>query len=173
VVAQRSRGIEARSFNCFMRLPRADLMLAAIAAGLSVATVLNFSGIDFALKTRGTGLALFAALFAVGGWWTARTWNQLWRRGRGAWERLVYDSGVRTFGYSTAVSLFIIVTWLGWTADSGRLFGPLMMGGALAGMFFGLPVALHAGYYWGRTFALFVGVERDPRLEAGEPPNLS
>jgi len=52
------------------------------------------------------------------------------------------------------------------------LFGPLMMGGALAGMFFGLPVSLHAGYFWGRTFALFVSVERDPRVELGAPPNL-
>jgi hypothetical protein len=155
-----------------MRLPHSDLILAAIAAGLSVATILSFSGIDFAIETKGALPALFAAIFSVGGWWTARTWNKLWRCGRSDWERLVYDHGVRIFGYSAAVSVFITMTWLGWSADSGPHFGPLVMGGALAGIFFGLPVSLHAGYFWGRMFALFSSVERDPRVEVGEPPNL-
>jgi hypothetical protein len=86
-----------------MRFPHLDLILAAITAALSVATVLSFSGMSFAVKTRGLPLAFFAAIFAVGGWRAARTWNQVWRRGRSDWERLVYDYGVRTVGYSTAI----------------------------------------------------------------------
>ena len=68
MVAQKRRGIEAQSLNRFMRLPHADLILAAIAAGLSVAILVSFSGIDFAIKTNGVLPALFAAIFGVDNW---------------------------------------------------------------------------------------------------------
>jgi hypothetical protein len=165
--------IEARSIDRFMRIAHADVVTAAIAAGLSAVTILSFSGIDFAIKTRGVVLAIFAVMFSAGGWWTARTWNKLWRSGRSDWEHLVYDNGVRGMGYLMAALIFITVTWLGWAADSGPLFGPLMIGGALASIFFGVPVALHFGSIWGRMTALIFGVERDARIEQGEPPRLS
>jgi hypothetical protein len=108
VGAQKWRGIEARSINRFMRLSHADLILTAIAAGLSFATTLNFGGINFTLKTKGIPLALFAVPFAVGGWWTARTWNRVWRWGQSDWERLAYDYGVRTVRYSTGVAKLVV-----------------------------------------------------------------
>jgi len=65
-----------------------------------------------------------------------------------------------------------IVSWLGSTADSDTSFGPMMILGGLAGAFFGVPVALHLGYFWGKIFAAMVNVERDSKLEIGEPPHL-
>jgi hypothetical protein len=41
----------------------------------------------------------------------------LWRRGRSSRERLLYDEGVRGVGF-TLVVIFIVVTWLGLTADA-------------------------------------------------------
>jgi hypothetical protein len=114
-----------------------------------------------------------AVIFAIGGWWAARTWRQLWRAGRSPWERLVYDYGVRGFGFSTAVGLTAIITWLGWATDSNGLFGPMMTAGLLAGLFFGTPVALYLGYFWGTSFAALTGVEHDQRVEVGEPPHLT
>jgi hypothetical protein len=76
--------------------------------------------------TRWRFFLLFAVIFGVGGWWTARTWRKLWRAGRSQWERLVYDYGVRGSGFGTAVGLVAIITWLGWATDSAGLFGPMI-----------------------------------------------
>jgi hypothetical protein len=163
-----------------MRSSHAVPILSLVAAALIVALLVTESGIKYTwpdiqhvVITRWKFFALFAVIFAVGGWWTARTWRQLWRRGRSHWERLVYDFGVRGFGFAMAVSLVVIVAWLGWTADSGAIFGPMMLAGALAGLFFGVPVALHMGYFWGTNFAKLLRIDREPRIEIGEPPHLS
>jgi hypothetical protein len=163
-----------------MRSSHAGSILALVAAASIVALLLTESGIngtwpDFqhVVITRWRFFALFAVIFALGGWWTARTWRQLWRAGRSPWERLVYDCGVRLFGFSNAISIILIVSWLGSTADYSTLFGPMMNLGALAGVFFGVPVALHFGYWFGTTFAAVTGVEHDKRVEVGEPPHLT
>jgi hypothetical protein len=162
-----------------MRSSHAVPILALVAAASIVALLLIESGISttwpdlqHVFMTRWRFFALFAVIFAVGGWWTARTWRQLWRAGRSPWERLVYDYGVRGFGFSTAVGLTAIITWLGWATDSAGLFGPMMTAGLLAGLFFGTPVALYLGYFWGTSFAALTGVEHDHRVEVGEPPHL-
>jgi hypothetical protein len=49
----------------------------------------------------------------------------------------------------------------------------MMTAGLLAGLFFGTPVALHLGYFWGTTFAAMTGVEHDHQVELGEPPHLT
>lgn len=173
------QGFNVGPIDHFMRLPHADIMLAAIAFGLCSAVILRSSGIHmnaseyrYVISTRWKFIVVFSLMFAVGGWWTARTWRHLWRCGRSAWERLVYDYGVRLFGFATAISIIIIVGWLGSTADSGILFGPMMILGALAGFFFGVPVALNLGYWWGSTLAVIVNAEHDSTLEIGEPPHL-
>ena len=173
------QGFKAGPIDRFMRLPHADYILAAIAFGLCSAMILSSSsvhvnGSDFlhVISTRWKFVVIFSLILAVGGWWTARTWRQLWRCGRSAWERLVYDYGVRLFGFSTAISIIVIASWLGSTADSGTLFGPMMILGALAGVFFGVPVALHLGYFWGSIFAAIVNAEHDLKVEIGEPPHL-
>jgi hypothetical protein len=125
------------------------------------------------LATRAVVLGAITSPFALAAWWTVRTWKQLWRYGRSPWERAVYDYGVRFIGIFTAVSQFFILTWLGWISDSGALFGPPMMGGAIAALFFGIPVSLHFGYFMGRTLAAIAGAERDPRVEVGDPPHVS
>jgi hypothetical protein len=160
--------------------PHAEVVWAAIGACTSVTALIVYGGarqdvlqLLHAIRDRALLLGLFAATFAIGGWWTVRTWRRLWRRGRSSRERLMYDYGVRTFGCFTAVSQFLIITWLGWVSDSGTLFGPLMTGGAIAAVFFGVPVSLHLGYSWGRAFAAVVGVEGDPRVEVGEPPHIT
>jgi hypothetical protein len=137
--------------------------LAAAPATLSVGVI----------AIRALLLAVITSPFGIGAWWTVRTWKQLWRRGRTPHEQLVYDYGVRLFGFSTAISIIFIISWLGWTADYGTLFGPMMILGALAGVFLGVPVALHLGYWWGTTFAALTGVEQDHRIEVGEPPHLT
>lgn len=76
-------------------------------------------------------------------------------------------------GFIMGVVLFLVVTWLGSTADAPQLWGPLTIGGAFAALFFGLPVALHFGYFGGRTFAAIVGEEPDSTLEIGAPPTLT
>jgi H+/Cl- antiporter ClcA len=103
-----------------MRSAHAVPVFALVAAASVVALLLRESGIngtspDFqhVLMTRWRFFLLFAVIFGVGGWWTARTWRKLWRAGRSQWERLVYDYGVRGFGFSTAVGLIAIITWLG------------------------------------------------------------
>jgi hypothetical protein len=133
---------------------------------------LGGSGIQQVVTAR-KFIVFFSLIFAAGGWWTARTWKSLWRCGRSAWERAVYDYGVRAFGFSTAVFLTILLCWLGWTADSGVFMGPMMIFGLLAGAFFGVPVGLHLGFFWGNTFASLVAAEHDSTVEIGEPPHLS
>jgi len=163
-----------------MRSSHAVAILALVAGASIVALLLTESGINGTwpgfqrvVVTRWRFFVLFAVIFAVGGWWAARTWRQLWRAGRNPWERLVYDYGVRGSGFSTAVGLTAIITWLGWANDSAGLFGPLMTFGLLAGLFFGTPVALHLGYFWGTTFAALTGVKHDQWVEVGEPPHLT
>jgi hypothetical protein len=118
-------------------------------------------------------LAIITSPFGIGAWWTVRTWKRLWRRGRTPHEQLVYGYGVRLFGFLTAISIILIVSWLGSTADYGTVFGPTMILGTLAGVFFGVPVALHFGYWWGTAFAALTGVETDHQIEVGEPPHLT
>jgi len=163
-----------------MRSSHAVTTLTLVAATSIVALLLSESGTDgtwlnfqHVVMTRWRFFALFAVIFGIGGWWTARTWRQLWRAGRSPCERVVYDFGVRGFGFSTTVALTAILTWLGWATDSAGLFGPMMTFGLLAGLFFGTPVALYLGYFWGTTFAALTGAEHDPRLEVGEPPHLT
>jgi hypothetical protein len=173
-------GFHFLAFDRFMRSSHAVPILALVASTLIVALLLAESGTNGTwpnfqhdVMTRWRFFALFAVIFAIGGWWTARTWRRLWRMGRSPRERLVYDYGVRGFGFSTAVGLTAIITRLGWAADSAGLFGPMMTGGLLSGLFFGTPVALHLGYFWGTTFAALTGVEHDHRVELGEPPHLT
>lgn len=163
-----------------MRSPHAVPILAVVASASIVALLLAESGINFTwpefqhvITTRWRFFALFAVIFAGGGWWTARTWRQLWRAGRSPWERLVYDYGVRGFGFATAVGLTAIITWHGWATDSAGVFGRMMTIGLLAGLFFGTPVSLRLGYFWGTTFAAMTGVEHDRQAELGEPPYLT
>jgi hypothetical protein len=177
---KRPSGFHLLAIDRFVRSSHAVPILALVAAASIVALLLTESGIngtwaDFqhVVLTRWRFFALFAVIFTVGGWWTARTWRQLWRAGRSPWERLVYDSGVRGFGFSTAVGLTAIITRLGWATDSTGLFGPMMTFGLLAGLFFGTPVALHLGYWWGSSIAALTGVEHDLRIEVGEPPHLT
>jgi hypothetical protein len=87
------------------------------------------------LVIRVAVLGAITSPFALGAWWTVRTWKHLWRCGRSPWERAVYDYGVRFIGIFTVVGQFFILTWLGWISDAGVFFGPLMMGGALAALF--------------------------------------
>jgi hypothetical protein len=163
-----------------MRSSHAVPTLAIVAAASIVALLLMESGLKSTwsdlqdvVMTSWRFFALFAVIFAVGGWWTARTWRQLWRCGRSAWERLAYDYGVRLIGFSNAIGLILISSWLGWTADSGPLFGAMMIAGALAGVFFGLPVMLYFGYFMGSIFAAIVKAEHDSNAEIGEPPHLT
>jgi hypothetical protein len=123
------------------------------------------------IAIRAVLLVVITSPFAIGAWWTVRTWKRLWRCGRTPRERLIYDRGVRGYGLGMAVTMFCIVTWLGSTTDATS-FGPMMIGGALASIFFGVPISLNMGYFWGSTFATVVGVEADPRGEAGEPPHV-
>jgi hypothetical protein len=117
-----------------------------------------------------------ASVFAIGGWWTVFTWRRIWRRGRSDRERVLYNYGVRGFGVFGSVGITLFITWLGWTADSAdshKFLGPLTTGGFLAGIFFGIPLSLQMGYFWGVLFAAFLGAESDSRAEQGEPPKIS
>ncbi len=174
------QGFTAAPIDRLMRLPHAEFILAAVAFGLCSAMILTFSGIHLrftdlrhVVGTRWKFIAFFSIIFAIGGWWTAHTWRQLWRCGRSAWEILVYNYGVRIFGFSTAILIIFLVSRLGSAADGSTSFGPMMIFGVLAGVFFGVPVALHLGYFWGCVFATIVNVEHDSKLEIGEPPHLS
>jgi hypothetical protein len=122
--------------------------------------------------TRATMLVILASPFGIGAWWTVRTWRRLWRCGRTRRERLIYDYGVRGYGVVMAIAIICIVAWLGWTEDAAN-FGPMMTVGILAGVFFGVPVSLNMGYFWGKTFATVAGIEAEPRAEVGEPPHVS
>lgn len=163
-----------------MRAPHAEAGGTAIGALIGFATLVAYSNLPSDLhllmrELRGRALlfGLFAVIFAIGGRWTVRTWRRLWRRGRSPRERLIYDYGVRSMGVITAAYVIVGITWLGWKTDSGGLFGPLMTGGAIAAVFFGVPVCLHFGYFWGRTFATIKGLEEDPKIEVGEAPHIT
>jgi hypothetical protein len=166
-------GFELRSIDRFMRSRHADLIAGALGACISLMVSLKYGGADFNIHDV-LPLVVFVAYFAMGGWWTVRTWRLLWRRGRSSWERIVYDHGVRAFGFLTAICLFLVITCLGWIVDSGGItFGRHMMGGVLVAVFFGIPVSLYFGQFCGRTFALFAGVENDRDVEVGEPPPVT
>jgi hypothetical protein len=177
---KRPFGFHLLVIDRFMRSAHAVPVFALVAAASVVTLLLTESvingtwpDIQHVLMTRWRFFLLFAVIFGVGGWWTARTWRKLWRVGRSPWERLVYDYGVRGSGFGTAVGLIAIITWLGWATDSTGLFGPMMTLGLLAGLYFGSPVALHLGYWWGTAFAALTGVEHDHSVEVGEPPLLT
>jgi hypothetical protein len=179
-IEKKPPGFHLLAIDRLMRSSHAVPILAVVAAVSIVALLLTESGIkgtwhDFqhVVMTRWRFFALFGVIFAVGGWWTVRTWRQLWRAGRSRWERVVYDYGVRGFGFSTAVALTAIITRLGWATDSAGLFGPMMLLGLFAGLFFGTPVALHLGYIWGTAFAAMTGIDHDDRIEVGKPPHLT
>lgn len=124
------------------------------------------------IATRATLLVVIASPFGIGAWWTVHTWRRLWRCGRTKRERLIYDYGVRGYGVVMAIAIICIVAWLGRTEDATS-FGPMTTAGILAGVFFGVPISLNMGYFWGKTFATVVGIEAEPRAEAGEPPHVS
>ena len=71
------------------------------------------------------------------------------------------------------VSLIVFLMWLGWINDGGSVFGSLMTEGGVAGLFFGFPVALYFGHFWGQAFATVVGAQADSSVEIGEPPHLT
>ena len=171
---------EMRMIDRLMRASHAEAGGAVIGVVVSFATLAAYSDLSSdldvlmrELKGRAFLFALFAVIFAVGGWWTVGTWRKLWRRGRSPREQLIYDYGVRTMGAVTAAYIIVGMTWLGWKTDSGAPFGPLMTGAAVAAVFFGVPVSLHFGYFWGRAFATIKGLEEDPKIEVGEPPHLT
>jgi hypothetical protein len=173
-------GFEMRLIDRFMRAPHAELGGAAIGALVSSATLVAYSDLPSnlhllmrELRGRAVLFEVFAVIFAIGGWWSVRTWRRLWRRGRSARERLIYDYGVRSMGVLVAAYIIVGITWLGWKTDSGAFFGPLMSGGAIAAVFFGVPVGLNFGFFWGRTIATINGLEEDPQMEVGEPPHLT
>jgi hypothetical protein len=124
------------------------------------------------IAIRAMALVAIASPFGIGAWWTVHTWRRLWRCGRTKRERLIYDYGVRSYGVIMAIAIICIVAWLGWTEDAAS-FGPMMTAGVIASVFFGVPISLNMGYFWGKTFATIVGVEAEPRAEAGEPPHVS
>jgi len=124
------------------------------------------------IVARVTLLVAIASPFGIGAWWTVHTWRRLWRCGRNKRERLIYDYGVRGYGVVMAIAIICIVSWLGWTEDAGS-FGPMMAAGILAGIFFGVPISLNMGYFWGKTFTTVVGIEAESRIETGEPPHVS
>lgn len=173
-------GYEARLIDGLMARRHAPRAGAAIGAVAGVALLIaygerpgNVGDPLHLISNRAAVFAVPAALFGIGGWWTVHTWNVLWRRGRDAHERILYDYGVRTFGFLMAIVVLIVVGWLGWMNDQGTIFGPLMSGGLLCGALFGLPTCLHLGYFWGSVFASFVGVPPDPRTTNGQPPRVS
>jgi len=163
-----------------MRRSHMDVIVAAVAAAISTATLVFYGGpyadLSSMLQTvisRAAPIVPFAAVFGGAGWWTVHTWRRLWRPGRSAWERVTYDLGVRGVGLSMASVLVVVITWCGWTSDSsGRVVGPFMIGGLLAGLVVGVPVALHFGYVVGTVFAAIVGLRRDRNVDAGEPPHF-
>jgi multisubunit Na+/H+ antiporter MnhB subunit len=172
-----SAGFQLLSIDHWMRSPGAEFVGAIIAAcSIVVSLVVNsedgmsLSRALYLLRTRTGVLALFGLLFAIGGWWTVRTWRRLWRSGRSPWERVVYDYGVRLFGFSLSIALIIIFAYFGRESESDQRL--LMINGAIAALFFGTPVALNLGYFWGEAYAAAVGAEKDPAVEKGEPPLL-
>jgi hypothetical protein len=174
-----SSGFELRPVDRLLQRRHAQGCCAAVAAVIGAGLLLAVSPSVHTPRELWQRLlhcagifGFFGGLFAIGGWWTVHTWKALWRRGRSSRERLLYDEGVRGVrgvGF-TLVVIFIVVTWLGLTADAPRLWGPMTIGAAFAAIFFGFPVALHFGYFCGRTFADIVGEEPDSTLEIREPP---
>jgi hypothetical protein len=113
-----------------------------------------------------------AAIFAFGGWWTVRSWRVLWRRGRSRREKIVYDTGVRGVGFTTAVGLCVLLTYSANELDGAESFGLLTCLAATTGLFLGFPISLHFGYFWGQALCNLTNVEEDPQLERGQPPSV-
>jgi hypothetical protein len=173
-------GFAARPVDSIMHMRFAVPFAACIGAcsSLFLASVIDGPGrLDLsqplrAVKIAGFFVMFFGTIYAAGAWWTVRTWRRLWRRGRTKWERLIYDSGVRSFGVFMAFTIILVCTFLGWSTDQGRLFGPMMMFGLLSSVFFAFAVCLNLGFFWGRTFAIFAGVDSQPTMEQGDPPRV-
>jgi len=176
-------GYQLAFIDRLMNRPLAGLVVALSAAASGVAFWLLYIPAPLRLFSDFQAFRAFVILagscaltLAVGGWWTVFTWRRIWRRGRSDRERILYDYGVRGVGVFGSVGMLLWVTWLGWTADSAEsrgLFGPLMTGGFLLGVFVGVPFSLQMGYFWGVLFATLVGPPADPRAERGEPPKVT
>ena len=131
----RSTGFELRPVDRLLRRRHAQGFCTALAAVIGAGLLFAVSPSVHTprellqmLFHRAGIFALFGGLFAIGGWWTVHTWRALWRRGRSSRERLLYDEGVRLVGFIQGVVIFIVVTWLGLTADAPQLWGPMTRG---------------------------------------------
>jgi len=99
--------------------------------------------------------SIYLLLAAFGCAWiglTVWTVRRLWRPSSTAYERMVYHFGVRLFGIGAWV-LFAIVFSL---TQHDDLISPAVT--AAFTLFTGLPIALWAGYFWGRGMARFYGL---------------
>ena len=121
----RPSGFELRPVDRLMRRRHAPSCGAALAGVIGAGLLLAVSPSVHTprelwqmLLHRAGIFAMFGGLFAVGGWWTVHTWKALWRRGRSSRERVIYDMGVRGMGFIMGVVIFLVVTWLGLTADA-------------------------------------------------------
>jgi hypothetical protein len=71
-----------------------------------------------------------------------------------------------------AFTVIAVCTFLGWSTDGGKPFGPMMTFGLLSSVFFAFAICLNFGFFWGKTFALFAGVDSQSALEQGDPPRV-
>jgi len=176
-------GFELKYLDWLMCRPHSEVvgMIVGEASGIALLLSIGRSFAHFGppaphlslidILVRAAGLVLITSPFGIGAWWTVRTWKRLWRCGRTPHERLIYDFGVRGYGVGMAAAIICLITWLGWTTDANSL-GSMAILGALAGVFFGVPVSLNMGYFWGSTFAKVEGIEAVLRSELGEPPHV-
>ena len=134
------------------------------------------------LRLIGPLSVALAATYAAAGWWAARSWQILWRRGRDRWQRIVFDRGVRLVGLPIALCCTVSLTWLGWRIGASE--PRVLAAGLITGVVVGVPVGLHLGYLCGLVFARVSGIGETPsavvarvpanRSESSEPsPNSS
>ena len=95
-------------------------------------------------------------------WWSLRTCRVLWRRGTNAWERLVYDYGVRFYGAILAIFLVVGGGYAGaaFLATSANDRTRCMIAGLILGAVIGIPISLGSGYVWGTWMAKLYGLKR-------------
>ena|ERR1041385_9106756 len=90
------------------------------------------------------GIGVFLALFTG---WTVR---RLWRRAQDPYSRMVYGFGVKAFGVLWGAFMVLDEARKDWRGLPHLLLSLLTT----------LPIALWAGYFWGRAMAWFYGLEK-------------
>ena len=146
-----------------LRTPRARTWVPLTVAGAVFAFAALLKPTVFGDLGRVVWLSLVAIVLAVLALLGVLSWRRLWRRGCDPYEQVVYDYGVRGFGWLGILAMPVMQaagsidrSWRELLSFEGAVTFVIMWAFALI---LWLPLGLWGGYGWGRSMAMFFGLK--------------